>query len=145
MSLSRASRETLLAATSTINSAEDSVYAIDVQDHNQPGQSNRNITVDDVYALRCRHAVRTANTRKAHGNLTLRGITAERCAEPIRVSHTDNLHLGDIRILDHQSGGPLIEIDNCDGVTVRDTPRKTASQKERSSSCKTVSKCLSTG
>ena len=109
--------------------AEDSVYAIDVQDHNQPGQSNRNVVVEDVYALRCRHAVRTANTRKGHGNLTLRGITAEQCAEPIRVSHTESVHVSNVRIMDHRSGKPLIEIDNCDGVTIRDVTADTINVK----------------
>ena len=100
--------------------AESAVYAIDVQDHNKPGQSNRNVVVEDVYALHCKHALRTANTRKGHANLTVRDITARECAIPVQISHTENLHLSNVRVLDHESGKPPIHIEDCHGVTVRD-------------------------
>jgi len=99
--------------------AESAVYAIDVQDHNQTGQSNRNVVVEDIYALKCKHALRTANSRKGHGNLTIRDITAEQCAIPVQISHTENVNLSGVRVLDH-TGKPPIQITDCSGVTVRD-------------------------
>jgi hypothetical protein len=100
--------------------AESAVYAIDVQDHNQPGQSNRNVLVEDVYAVRCKHAIRTANSRKGHANLTVRDITAERCNSPVQISHTANLNLSNVRVLNHESGKPAIHLQDCHGVSVRD-------------------------
>ncbi len=100
--------------------AEDAIYAIDVQDHNKPDQANRNLVIEDIYALRCKHALRTANTRKGHANLTIRDITAQRCEIPIQISHTANVHLSNVRVLDHESGKPPLQIDDCRGVSVRD-------------------------
>jgi hypothetical protein len=90
-----------------------------VQDHNQPGQSNRNVVIEDIYAVRCRHALRTANSRKGHGNLTIRDITAEQCAVPLQISHTENVSLSAVRVLDHSGKAP-IQITDCFGVVVRD-------------------------
>jgi hypothetical protein len=100
--------------------AESAVYALDVQDHNQPGQSNRNVVIEDVYAVRCRHAIRTANSRKGHGNLTVRDITADQCVIPVQVSHTANVNLSNVRVLNHASGKSPIQITDCQGASVRD-------------------------
>jgi len=100
--------------------AESALYAIDVQDHNKPAQSNRNVVIEDVYALRCKHALRTANSRKGHNNLTVRDIIADQCTSPVQISHTANLHLNNVRILNHESGKPLIHLQDCHGVSVRD-------------------------
>ena len=99
--------------------AENCVYAIDVQDHSKEGQINRNVLIEDVYALRCRHAVRTQNHPFGHSNLTLRGITAKECEQSIRVSHTDRVTIDDVRILGN-TGVEAIKIENCRGVNVRD-------------------------
>ncbi|HWN94514.1 MAG TPA: hypothetical protein VNT99_05750 [Methylomirabilota bacterium] len=100
--------------------AESAVYALDVQDHNKPGQSNRNVVIEDVFAVRCKHAIRTANTRKGHANLTVRNVTGQQCIIPIQISHTANVHLSNVRILDHDSGKPPIQIFDCRGVSIRD-------------------------
>ncbi len=100
--------------------AEGSVYAIDVQDHNRPGQSNLNVLVEDIYAVRCKHALRTANTRKGHANLTVRAVTARECQQPVQISHTENLNLSNVRVLDHTSGKPPVHLKDCHGVSVRD-------------------------
>jgi hypothetical protein len=100
--------------------AESAVYALDVQDHNKPGQGNRNIVIEDVFAVRCKHALRTANTRKGHANLTVRNVTGQQCIVPVQISHTANVHLSNVRILDHESGQPPIQLQNCHGVVVRD-------------------------
>jgi hypothetical protein len=107
--------------------AESAVYAIDVQDHKRDNQSNRNVVVEDVYALRCKHALRTANTRRGHANLTVRDITAQQCVVPVQISHTDNVNLSNVRVLDHQSGKPPIYLQDCRGVSVRDVVVENAS------------------
>lgn len=105
--------------------AENSVYAVDVQDHKKPGEVNRNITIENVYALKCRHAVRTNNRPLGHQNLTIRNVTAEQCAIPLRLSNTEHLTLDNIRVLDHRISAtegafPPVLISNCQGVFVRD-------------------------
>lgn len=111
--------------------AEDSVYGVDVQDHSQPGQINRSVVVEDVYALRCRHALRTANRRLGHRGLSIRGIVAEACTRPLQISHTDDVHVSDVRIVDHPGGKPgdeaaakdarpPLDLSDCRGVTLRD-------------------------
>jgi hypothetical protein len=109
--------------------AESSVYAVDVQDHNQPDQSNRNIVIEDVYAIRCKHALRTANTRRGHNRLTVRDITAENCISPVQISHTANVHLSNVRVIGHESGKPPIHLQDCQGLTVRDVVVENASVK----------------
>lgn len=109
--------------------AESAVYAIDVQDHNQSGQSNRNVVIEDVYAVRCKHAIRTANSRKGHSNLTVRDVTAEQCTIPVQISHTDNVHLSNVRVLDHEGGKPPIHLQDCHGVSVRDIVLESISSK----------------
>src|SRR5688572_12955351 len=71
--------------------AEDCVYGVDIQDHRQPGQADRHVVVQDVYALRCKHAVRTDNKALGHAHVTLRDITADKCIDPLRLSNIDNL------------------------------------------------------
>jgi hypothetical protein len=99
--------------------AESSVYAIDVQDHKKPLQSNRNVVIEDIYALRCKHAIRTANSRKGHNNLIVRDITADQCVSPVQISHTDNLVLDSVRILNHEGNKPPIHLLDCRGLSVR--------------------------
>jgi hypothetical protein len=103
--------------------SSNSVYAVDVQDHKKPGQINRDITIENVYAVKCRHAVRTNNRDLGHQNLTIRNVTAVQCAIPLRISNTEHVTLDNIRVFDHQISEepfPPILIDNCQGVFVRD-------------------------
>lgn len=99
--------------------AEECVYAVDVQDHNRPHQDNRNVVVQDIYAVRCKHALRTSNSPKGHINLTIRDVTAERCRIPVQVSHTDNVVLDTIRVLDHDAADIPLAIANCNGLSIR--------------------------
>ncbi len=99
--------------------AQECVYAVDVQDHNRPRQDNRNVVVQDIYAIRCKHALRTSNTAKGHISLTIRDVTAERCQIPIQVSHTDNVVLDAVRVLDHDAADTPIAITNCNGLSIR--------------------------
>lgn len=111
--------------------AEGCSYAIDVQDHKKPGQINRNIVIEDVYAVRCKQGIVTNNRRLGHLNLTIRDVTVQDCAVALRLSHTDNLQLSNIRILGEggqgglaltreQQDAPLLHLLDCRGVTVRD-------------------------
>jgi hypothetical protein len=109
--------------------AEGSVYALDVQDHKKPNQPNRNIVIEDVYAARCKHAIRTANSRQGHANLTVRDITAEQCTMPIQISHTENVHLSNVRVLNHEGGQSPIQIQDCHGISIRDVVVGNASVK----------------
>jgi len=99
--------------------AEECVYAVDVQDHNRPHQDNRNVVVQDIYAVRCKHALRTSNTPKGHLNLTIRDVTAERCRIPVQVSHTDNVVLDTVRVIDHDSADTPMVLANCNGLSIR--------------------------
>lgn len=89
--------------------ASNSVYAVDIQDHKRPGEINRNITIENIYAIRCRHAIRTNNRDVGHHNLTIRNVTAEQCSIPLRISNTERVTLDNIRVLDHdiQIGVPF--------------------------------------
>jgi hypothetical protein len=109
--------------------AEAAVYALDVQDHNQPGQSNRNVVIENVFAVGCRHAIRTANSRKGHANLTVRDVTARQCVVPVQISHTENVHLSNVRVIDHENGKSPIELRDCRGVAVRDVLLENAAVK----------------
>jgi hypothetical protein len=100
--------------------AESSVYVVDVQDHRTLGQTNHNVLVEDVYAFRCKHAIRTANRPLGHANLTVRDITAERCTDPIQISNTENVTLCNVRVINHEGGGYPVYLKNCRGLSVRD-------------------------
>jgi len=100
--------------------AENCVYAIDVQDHKKPKQINNNIVIQDVYAVDCRHAIRTANRPFGHSNLTIRDVVAERCEIPLEISHTNQLTLENVRVINHSGGQPAVHIDNCSNVFMRD-------------------------
>jgi len=100
--------------------AEDSVYGVDVQDHGQAFQTNRHVTIEDVFALRCKHALRTNNVPIGHACLTVRDITAQACAEPVQISNTDQVSLYNVRVIDHKGKGRPVYLRNCRGVSVRD-------------------------
>ncbi|MDA0304538.1 MAG: hypothetical protein O3B45_09270, partial [Bacteroidetes bacterium] len=99
--------------------AEKCVYAIDVQDHKKPKQINNNIVIQDVYAVDCRHAIRTANRPFGHSNLTIRDVVAERCERPLDISNTNGLTLDNIRIIDHIGERPAVYIKVCNDVSMR--------------------------
>jgi hypothetical protein len=100
--------------------AETSRYAVDIQDHSKPGEINSNVVVEDVFAIDCTHAIRTANRPLGHSNLTLLDITAQHCNAPLQISNTSTVTLQNVRIFDHPAGKPPISISDCNGVSVRD-------------------------
>ena len=104
--------------------AEDCLYAIDVQDHGNPNQINRNVVIEDVYARNSRHAIRTASKPLGHTNLVLRNIVAEHCVAPLEIKNIDNVTLHGVTILDHTSPNPPVSVVNCDGLSIRDVTIK---------------------
>ena len=100
--------------------AERCVYAVDVQDHNKPPQINRNIVIEDVYAVDCRYAIRNANRPFGHVNLTIRDVVAERCPEPLRILNTTGVTVENVRISGHTGDRPAMVVRACDDVVIRD-------------------------
>ncbi len=100
--------------------AEDAIYAVDVQDHGGKQESDRHVVIEDVYALRCRHAIRTANSPRGHAYLTLRDITADQCAAPVRITNIDNVVIVNVRIINHKGDSQPVEFRNCNGLSIRD-------------------------
>ncbi len=103
--------------------AESCVYAVDVSEHGQPGQNNRNILLEDIVAVDCRQAVNVRlhpHKINSNGDLTIRDVTAQRCTYPVRVRDSQRILLDNIRIIDHGPDDDPVVIDHCDGVTIRD-------------------------
>ena len=99
--------------------AEDCLYAIDVQDHRGRSAPNTNIHIEDVTAVNCQHAIRTANSPRGHTGLVLKNFTAEGCERPLRISHTTNISIEGFKIMDHQSSKhPPLALQNCQQVTL---------------------------
>jgi hypothetical protein len=107
--------------------AEDAVYAVDVQDHGallkgrrKPSAPNTNIVVEDVTAVGCKHAIRTANGPLGHARLTLRDCTARNCREPVLVSNTTHVRIENLNIVNEPAAEtPRITLRRCDDVELR--------------------------
>jgi hypothetical protein len=107
--------------------AERCVYAIDVQDHDNPTDINRNVLLEDIRARQCRHAVRTATDPIGHEGLTIRNVVAEDCHLPIRIDHVANVIVDGVRVVGRRldpreviDPGCVIQIKGSRNVTVRD-------------------------
>ena len=100
--------------------AEDSVYAVDIQDHGEAGQVDRHVVIEDVFAVRCKHAVRTANKPLGHAHVTLRDVTSRECESPLRLTNIDNLTVSGVRVIDPKGDGPAVSAKNCGGLVLRD-------------------------
>lgn len=99
--------------------AEDSRYALDIMHDHGKDQINRNHYAENIHAVRCIEAVRTANHDSGHVGLTLRNITAENCVMALNVSNIIGVTIDGVRVIDHQ-GGSLINISNVHGLIIRD-------------------------
>ncbi|MFW5762540.1 MAG: hypothetical protein ACOCXH_16325 [Cyclobacteriaceae bacterium] len=105
--------------------AGQSAYAVDVQDHRREFQVNQNIVLEDIFAIDCKMALRTANADYGHHNLTVRNITAVRCDWPIDISHTNQVTLENVTIMDHNlDKNPPVKIENCHGVAIENVKIK---------------------
>jgi hypothetical protein len=100
--------------------AEDAVYAIDIQDHGRGSAPNRNIVIEKVEAVNCKHVVRMANSDRGHANLVLRDLVARDCALPVELSHTRNVSLDGLTVVEKSPrSSPPIRISDCHGVLLR--------------------------
>jgi hypothetical protein len=100
--------------------AQDAVYAIDVQDHGKGSAANTNISIENVEAVRCKHAIRTANSQRGHANLTLKNFTARECALPVLITNTKNIRVEQLKILAHaDKKQPPVRLQNCDDVVLK--------------------------
>ncbi len=100
--------------------AVGSLYAVDVQDHGAPRDVNRNVFIEDVYAVNCKYVIRTALKPRGHSNLTISNVTAKQCFSPLNIKNTNDTILKNVRIIDHKEEANPILIRNCNGLTVRD-------------------------
>lgn len=100
--------------------AERCVYGVDVQDHGEEKQVNRHVLIEDLYAVDCKHALRTANRPFAHSGLVIRDVVAERCTEPLLIKHTRGVRLEGVRVLEHPAGEAAVVVERCAGVVIRD-------------------------
>ena len=107
--------------------AEDAVYAIDVQDHgavqqgkSKPSAPNTNVTIEDVTAVNCKHAIRTANRPLGHANLTLLRFAARNCSEPVVISNTAHVRIRNFEIVNEPAADKSrIMLRNCDDVEMQ--------------------------
>jgi hypothetical protein len=111
--------------------AEACVYGVDVQDHKQPGQVNRNVVIDGVTVRDCETAVRMANSDQGHTDLTIRNVVGERFRpsekrQAFQVRNTRNVVIDGVSLKGCVTD-PAVLIQNCDNVTLRNmtitTPR----------------------
>lgn len=107
--------------------SERCVYAVDVQDHGEPHEVNRNILLEDIRARKCRHAIRTANDPHGHEGLVIRNVVAEDCELPLRISHTKDVIIEGVRIIRRQldpteskHSSSMLQINSCQNVSLRD-------------------------
>lgn len=105
--------------------AKGGQYAVDVQDHQEPGQTNHHILIDGVQAENVQVAVTTNARPLGHRNLTVRNVTGTawgpRRGQRARVDiiHFDHVTLENIRVLDNPAG-PSIGVRWSRGVFARD-------------------------
>ena len=110
--------------------AENCIYAIDVQDHGYEGAINNTVNIQDVYAVNCRHAIRTANSPVGHSRHIFRDITAINCEAALRISNIDGVTLENVKISGSTGDGPAINITNCDQVSINNIHLDNIDQKQ---------------
>lgn len=110
--------------------AENCVYAVDVQDHNEPAQINHDVLIEDVHAKKCQYVVRFLQHPFGHHDITLRDLTAVQCSQPLVLANADRLTVSNVRINGFEGDCPLT-ITNCDGVFLRDVMLSKVKSKSR--------------
>jgi hypothetical protein len=103
--------------------AERCLYGVDIQDHKEPGQVNRHISIEGLHVSKSYFAVRTANRDFGHDGLTIRNVTGTDwpadAEEPFQVRNTSNVLIANVR-MHNCPVGPCMCIRNSDNVTLRD-------------------------
>jgi hypothetical protein len=101
------------------------------------------VVIENVFAVRCKHIIRTANSERGHAHLTLRNLSGMSCQWPVQISHTQNVKLENLVILGHTSDAlPPIGLKNCHRVVVKNAIVQTANfsdQPVQSQTCTAVS------
>jgi len=100
--------------------AENSIYALDVQDHGDEGAINQTVTAEGIIAVNCRHAIRTANSPIGHSRHVFKNITADNCERPLSISNIDGVYIEDVHIRGHAGEYPAVSIKNCNNVILED-------------------------
>ena len=95
--------------------------AIDVQDHSKEGQINRNVLIEDVYALRCqaRRSNRESPVRPLESDAPRRHGERMRTVDP-RFPYRSRSPSTNVPHSLGNTGSEAIKIENCRGVNVRD-------------------------
>ncbi len=104
--------------------AESCAYGIDVQDHGDPAQINRNILIEGIHVKNTPIAIRTANHDFGHHGLTVRNIAGSDWPDnnrfsPVDIRNTRGLVLENVKI-DGCSARPPVFIQQSSDVTLRD-------------------------
>jgi hypothetical protein len=100
--------------------AEETVYAVDIQDHNNPKHVNFHVLIDNITAVRCRHAVRFNVQDYGHHDITLANITAVDTEQPLHIRHTSRLTVSNVSILGSGEKHHPVSVTNSHGVVLRD-------------------------
>ncbi len=103
--------------------AERCVYGVDVQDHSQPGQVNRNVVIDGLTVRNCETALRMANRDLGHTDLVVRNVVGDRFRpserrQALQVRNTRNVLIDGVSLKGCVTE-PAVLIQNCDNVAVR--------------------------
>lgn len=103
--------------------AEDCVYGVDVQEHGEKGQVNKNISIVGVRVKNCTSAVRASHGDQGHCNLMMVDISSSGWREDedgrlIVLRNTSNITLANVEISENEKS-PAIHAKNCDGLILR--------------------------
>ncbi len=99
--------------------AENCVYGIDIQDHGQKLQINRNVTISQLEAVNCKYAVRNANHPFGHSTISISDVTARDCGQALQLKNTENYTIRNVRVFaQSRNGQNAILVSNCHGVSI---------------------------
>jgi hypothetical protein len=103
--------------------AESCAYGIDVQDHGDPAQINRNIVIEGIHVKNTPIAIRTANHDFGHHGLTVRNVAGSDWPDnnrfsPVDIRNTRGLVLENVKI-DGCPARPAVFIQQSSDVTLR--------------------------
>jgi len=104
--------------------AESCAYGIDVQDHGDPGQVNRNVVIEGVHVKNTPIAIRTANHDFGHHGLTIRNVAGSDWPDnarfsPLDIRNTRGVLIENVKI-DGCPARPPVFIQQSSDVTLRD-------------------------
>ncbi len=102
--------------------AESCAYGADVQDHNRPGQINRNVVIEGVHVKNTTAAIRTANRDFGHHGLTIRNVAGSDWPDgnraPLDIRNTRGVLIENVKI-DGCPALPPVSVRQSSGVTLR--------------------------